>query len=78
MQTTNMTNTTMSHPGDAATTIDPGKWSEDKKDFKFWWQHLKCFLKFKKKEGMSKKEVTLLVLLQMGDTLGETLTSNKI
>ena len=78
MQTTNMTNTTMSHSGDAGATIDPGKWSGEKEDFKFWWQHLKCFLEFKEKEGMMKKGVALLVLLQMGGTLDETLASNKI
>ena len=76
--TTNQPPTTMQYPGDAATTIDPEKWSGKKKDFKFWWQHLKCFLEFKEKEGMTKKGATLLILLQMGGTLGETLTSNKI
>src|SRR5947209_3364474 len=70
--------TTMQYPGDAAATIDPGKWSGEKKDFKFWWQRLKCYLEFKEREGMTKKGAALLILLRMGGTLGETLASNKI
>ena len=68
----------MQYPGDAAATIDPGKWSGEKKEFKFWWQRLKCYLEFKEKEGMTKKGAALLILLRMGGTLGETLASNKI